>query len=190
MWWKEAVVYQIYPRSFYDSNADGIGDLEGITQKLEYLQNLGIDVIWLSPHYKSPNADNGYDIADYEAIMEEFGSMADFDNLLAGIHQKGMKLVEFSGEGENEIGTVVACNKPEYQVEIGKVVVAVDKRYFRPTEVELLIGDPTKAQSKLGWKPKYDLKSLTADMVQADVELFKRDMVLEKSGHKVVLSME
>jgi GDPmannose 4,6-dehydratase len=98
--------------------------------------------------------------------------------------------VEFKGEGENEIGVVVACHNPEYQVEIGKEVVAVDRRYFRPTEVELLIGDPTKAQTKLGWKPKYDLKSLTADMVSSDVELFKRDMVLEASGHKVLSSFE
>jgi GDPmannose 4,6-dehydratase len=98
--------------------------------------------------------------------------------------------VAFSGEGENEIGVVVACHNPEYQVEIGKEVVAVDKRYFRPTEVELLIGDPTKAQTQLNWKPKYDLKSLTADMVKADVELFKQHRVLEASGHKVVASMD
>jgi GDPmannose 4,6-dehydratase len=98
--------------------------------------------------------------------------------------------VEFTGEGENEIGTVIACHNPEFQVEIGKVVIAVDKRYFRPTEVELLIGDPTKAQTQLGWKPKYDLKSLTADMVKADVELFKKDMILEKYGHKVINSID
>ncbi|MES2795336.1 MAG: GDP-mannose 4,6-dehydratase [Bacteroidota bacterium] len=98
--------------------------------------------------------------------------------------------VAFSGEGENEIGVVVACHNPEYQVEIGKEVVAVDKRYFRPTEVELLIGDPTKAQTQLNWKPKYDLKSLTADMVSSDVELFKKDRLLEESGHKVLASYE
>lgn len=98
--------------------------------------------------------------------------------------------VAFSGEGEKEVGVVVACNNPEYQVEIGKEVVAVDKRYFRPTEVELLIGDPTKAKTKLGWQPKHDLKSLTADMVSSDVELFKRDMLLEASGHKVLASFE
>lgn len=101
----------------------------------------------------------------------------------------GIKL-EFSGVGENEIGKVVACHNAEYQVEIGKEVVAVDKRYFRPTEVELLIGDPTKAKTQLGWKPKYDLKSLTADMVRADVELFKKDRILEESGHKVLASYE
>lgn len=92
-WWKEAVVYQIYPRSFNDSNGDGIGDLNGITEKLDYLQNLGIDVIWLSPFYKSPNADNGYDISDYQNIMDEFGSMQDFDNMLLAIHKRGMKLM-------------------------------------------------------------------------------------------------
>ena len=83
-WWKESVVYQIYPRSFCDSNGDGIGDLKGITSKLDYLKELGIDVIWLSPVYKSPNDDNGYDISDYEDIMDEFGTMEDFDELLAG----------------------------------------------------------------------------------------------------------
>jgi oligo-1,6-glucosidase len=93
IWWKEAVVYQIYPRSFYDANGDGIGDLKGIIAKLSYLKELGIDVIWLSPHYKSPNADNGYDISDYEGIMDEFGSMADFDELLANVHRLGLKLM-------------------------------------------------------------------------------------------------
>lgn len=92
--------------------------------------------------------------------------------------------VAFSGEGENEIGTVVACQDPDYQVEIGKEVVAIDKRYFRPTEVELLIGDPTKAQTKLGWKPKYDLKALVQDMMDADVELFRKDQLLEQSGYR------
>ena len=92
-WWKEAVVYQIYPRSFMDSNGDGIGDLPGIISKLDYLKELGIDVIWLSPCYKSPNDDNGYDISDYRDIMDEFGTMEDFKKLLAGIHDRGMKLV-------------------------------------------------------------------------------------------------
>ena len=78
-WWKEAVVYQVYPRSFQDSNGDGIGDLPGVTSRLDYLQKLGINVIWLSPHFDSPNADNGYDIRDYEKVMTEFGTMADFD---------------------------------------------------------------------------------------------------------------
>lgn len=92
-WWKEAIVYQIYPRSFCDSNGDGIGDLNGITSKLDYLKELGIDVIWLSPVYKSPNDDNGYDISDYEDIMTEFGTMDDFDKMLAAAHERGIKIV-------------------------------------------------------------------------------------------------
>ncbi len=92
-WWKEAVVYQIYPRSFMDSDGDGVGDLKGIISKLDYLKELGIDVVWLSPVYQSPNDDNGYDISDYQAIMEEFGTMEDFDRMLAGMHERGIKLV-------------------------------------------------------------------------------------------------
>lgn len=92
-WWKESVVYQIYPRSFCDSNGDGIGDLNGITGKLDYLKELGIDVIWLSPVYKSPNDDNGYDISDYQAIMDEFGTMEDFDRMLTTAHEKGIKIM-------------------------------------------------------------------------------------------------
>ena len=92
-WWKESVVYQIYPRSFCDSNGDGIGDLNGITSKMDYLKELGIDVIWLSPVYQSPNADNGYDISDYQAIMEEFGTMEDYDRMLASAHEHGIKIV-------------------------------------------------------------------------------------------------
>ncbi len=92
-WWKEAVAYQIYPRSFMDSNGDGIGDLNGITARLDYLKSLGIDVIWICPMYKSPNDDNGYDVADYQAIMEEFGTMADFDRLLDAVHSRGMRLI-------------------------------------------------------------------------------------------------
>ena len=92
-WWKEAVAYQVYPRSFNDSNNDGIGDLPGIIEKLDYLKDLGIDVIWLSPMYQSPNDDNGYDISDYRAIMDEFGTMEDFDRLLKEVHHKGMKLI-------------------------------------------------------------------------------------------------
>ncbi len=92
-WWKEAVVYQIYPRSFCDSNGDGVGDLRGIIQKLDYLKELGVDVIWLSPVYQSPNDDNGYDISDYRAIMAEFGTLADWEELLAEMHRRGIKLV-------------------------------------------------------------------------------------------------
>lgn len=92
-WWKKSVVYQIYPRSFCDSDGDGIGDLNGITGKLDYLKELGADVIWLSPVYESPNDDNGYDISDYQAVMKDFGTMADFDRMLEEIHARGMKLV-------------------------------------------------------------------------------------------------
>ena len=92
-WWKESVIYQIYPRSFMDSNADGIGDIKGITGKLDYLKYLGIDVIWLSPVYQSPNDDNGYDISDYQAIMKEFGTMEDFDEMLKEAHARGIRIV-------------------------------------------------------------------------------------------------
>ncbi|MFB4167746.1 alpha-glucosidase [Virgibacillus sp. JSM 102003] len=92
-WWKESVVYQIYPRSFNDSNNDGIGDINGIIQKLDYLQELGIDVIWLSPVYESPNDDNGYDISDYTRIMSDFGTMEDWDRMLQEIHKRNMKLI-------------------------------------------------------------------------------------------------
>ncbi|MCM3004425.1 glycoside hydrolase family 13 protein [Priestia koreensis] len=92
-WWKESVVYQIYPRSFNDSNGDGIGDLQGITEKLDYLKELGIDVIWLSPVYESPNDDNGYDISDYQSIMSDFGTMEDWEKLIHQIHQREMKLI-------------------------------------------------------------------------------------------------
>ena len=92
-WWKESVIYQIYPRSFADSNGDGIGDLNGITEHLDYLKELGIDVIWLSPVYQSPNDDNGYDISDYRAIMKEFGTMDDFDRMLQEAHKRGIKIV-------------------------------------------------------------------------------------------------
>jgi alpha-glucosidase len=93
VWWKEAVAYQIYPRSFQDSNGDGIGDLQGIIQRLDYIKDLGVDVIWICPMYKSPNDDNGYDISDYQDIMEDFGTMEDFDQLLKEVHRRGMKLI-------------------------------------------------------------------------------------------------
>ncbi len=92
-WRKEAVGYQIYPRSFMDSNGDGIGDLQGINSKLDNIKDLGIDVIWICPMYESPNDDNGYDISNYQGIMKEFGTMADFDELLRKVHEKGMKLI-------------------------------------------------------------------------------------------------
>ncbi len=92
-WWKEGVVYQIYPRSFQDSNGDGVGDLRGIIQRLDYIASLGTDIVWLNPIYQSPNYDNGYDISDYRAIMDDFGTMADFEELLEGFHQRGIKVV-------------------------------------------------------------------------------------------------
>ena len=92
-WWKEAVVYQIYPRSFQDSNGDGVGDLQGIIQKLDYIKRLGVDAVWLNPIYKSPNDDGGYDISDYCSIQSEFGSLKDFEDLLSGLHARGLKLI-------------------------------------------------------------------------------------------------
>jgi oligo-1,6-glucosidase len=92
-WWKESVIYQIYPRSFHDSNGDGIGDLPGIIQKLDYIKTLGVNVVWLCPVYKSPNDDHGYDISDYQDIMDEFGTLADWEDLLDGLHQRGIKLL-------------------------------------------------------------------------------------------------
>ncbi|KAA0546115.1 alpha-glucosidase [Bacillus sp. BGMRC 2118] len=93
VWWKEAVAYQIYPRSFMDSNGDGIGDIKGVISKLDYIKGLGIDVIWICPIFKSPNSDNGYDISDYQDIMDDFGTMEDFDELLSEVHKRGMKLI-------------------------------------------------------------------------------------------------
>jgi oligo-1,6-glucosidase len=92
-WWKEAVCYQIYPRSFNDTDGDGVGDLPGVIEKVDYLDELGVDVVWLNPIYESPNADNGYDIADYRAVMDEFGTMADWDRLLAALHDRGIRLI-------------------------------------------------------------------------------------------------
>ena len=92
-WWKEAVVYQIYPRSFQDSDGDGVGDLKGLTGKLDYVKSLGVDIVWLNPIYGSPNADNGYDISNYDDIMKEFGTMSDFDVMLKAMHDRGIKLV-------------------------------------------------------------------------------------------------
>jgi oligo-1,6-glucosidase len=92
-WWKEAVVYQLYPRSFNDSDGDGIGDLRGIAERIEYLDELGVDAVWLNPVYASPNADNGYDIADYRAIMSEFGTMADWEALVGALHDRGIRLI-------------------------------------------------------------------------------------------------
>ena len=92
-WFKDAFIYQIYPRSFCDSNGDGIGDLKGIISKLDYLQELGVDAVWLSPIYKSPNHDNGYDISDYRDIMDEFGTLDDWKEMIDGMHKRGIRLI-------------------------------------------------------------------------------------------------
>ena len=92
-WWKEAIIYQIYPRSFKDRDGDGVGDIKGIISELDYLKSLGITAVWLNPIYSSPNDDNGYDVSDYRSIQKDFGTMEDFDNLLKGLHQRGIKLV-------------------------------------------------------------------------------------------------
>ena len=92
-WWQDAVVYQVYPRSFYDANGDGVGDLRGITEKLDYIASLGVDVVWSCPFFVSPWADGGYDIADYRAVDPAFGTMEDFEALVAGVHARGMKFV-------------------------------------------------------------------------------------------------
>ncbi|NUO00616.1 MAG: alpha-glucosidase [Saprospiraceae bacterium] len=92
-WWKEAIVYQIYPRSFKDTNGDGVGDLKGIIEKLDYIKSLGVTAVWLNPIYSSPNDDNGYDVSDYRGIMSDFGTMADFDLMLKGMHERGIKLI-------------------------------------------------------------------------------------------------
>ena len=99
--------------------------------------------------------------------------------------EAGIEL-EFQGENEHEIALIKSCSNPEYQVEIGKEVVQIDKKYFRPTEVDLLIGDPSKANNLLGWKPKYDLQQLVSEMIRGDIELFKRDKYLKDGGHKIM----
>jgi oligo-1,6-glucosidase len=92
-WWKEAIIYQIYPRSFSDTDGDGVGDLKGIIEKLDYVKSLGVNAVWLNPIYSSPNADNGYDVSDYRNIMSDFGTLEDFDVMLKGMHQRGVKLI-------------------------------------------------------------------------------------------------
>ncbi len=119
---------------------------------------------------------------DFVIATGETTSVRDF--IHKAFAQTGIEL-EFTGEGESEKGKVVKCNNPEYQLPVGKVVVEVDPRYFRPTEVDLLIGDPTKAKTKLGWKPKYNLQMLVEEMMESDLQLFKRDKYLKEGGHKV-----
>jgi alpha-glucosidase len=93
VWWKHAVIYEVYPRSFQDTNGDGLGDIKGITQRLSYLKSLGIDAIWITPMYPSPQVDFGYDIADYEAIDPQYGTMGDFDNLMKAAKQQGLRVI-------------------------------------------------------------------------------------------------
>jgi GDPmannose 4,6-dehydratase len=119
---------------------------------------------------------------DFVIATGQTTSVRDFVKMAFGY--VGISL-EFRGEGENEVAVVVACKNPEYQVPVGKEVIAIDKRYFRPTEVDLLIGDPTKANTVLGWKPKHTLQDLVTDMMQSDLELFKKDLYLKKGGHEV-----
>lgn len=134
-----------------------------------------VEAMWLILQQEKPE---DYVIATgHTTRIREFVRMA--------FAEVGVEL-EFTGEGVEEKGIVVKCTNPEYQIAEGKEVVAIDERYFRPTEVELLIGDPTKAQTKLGWKPKYDLNALVNDMVTADLQLFKKDQLLENSGHRVM----
>ena len=118
-WWKESVVYQIYPRSFMDSNGDGIGDLQGIIKKLDYIKNLGITVIWVSPIYKSPNKDNGYDISDYQDIMDEFGTMEDFDELLKEIEKlakkENLELYKISAATKQGVEELASCEAQSFR---------------------------------------------------------------------------
>lgn len=119
---------------------------------------------------------------DYVIATGKTTSVRDF--ITMAFAEAGIEL-EFKGKGVDEVGYVVKCSNPEYAIEVGKKVVEVDPRYFRPTEVDLLIGDPTKAQTKLGWKPKYDLPALVKEMMESDLELFKRDKYLKEGGHKI-----
>ncbi len=134
-----------------------------------------VEAMWLILQQEKPE--------DFVIATGETTRIRDFVRMAFG--EVGVEL-EFKGEGVEEKGFVFKCNDPEYQLPIGKEVVAIDERYFRPTEVELLIGDPTKSKTKLGWQPKYDLKALVNDMVAADVQLFKQDQLLVGSGHRVL----
>lgn len=156
----------------------------GLNEKL-YLGNLNakrdwghakdyVEAMWLILQQEKPE--------DFVIATGVTTTVRDFVKM--SFAEVGMEL-EFKGEGENETAVIAKCNNPEYQVPIGREVVAVDKRYFRPTEVDLLIGDPTKSNTKLGWKPKYDLAMLVKEMMAADVELFKRDKYLKQGGHKI-----
>ena len=115
-WWKEGVIYQIYPRSFKDTSGNGVGDLQGIIQKLDYIESLGVTMVWLNPIYESPNDDNGYDISDYRAIMKEFGTMTDFDELLQGLHKRNIKFV--MDVLNSDIKNAKSINEVEYLIKL------------------------------------------------------------------------
>jgi GDPmannose 4,6-dehydratase len=133
-----------------------------------------VEAMWLILQQEKPE---DYVIATgITTPVREFVRMA--------FNEVGIEL-EFKGKDENEVGIVKSCKKPEFSLETGKEVIAVDKRYYRPTEVDLLIGDPTKSQKQLGWKPKYDLPALVKEMVACDVELFKKEQLLKESGYYV-----
>jgi GDPmannose 4,6-dehydratase len=119
---------------------------------------------------------------DFVLATGETTSVRDFVRM--SFKEIGVEL-EFKGEGEQEVGIVIASNTPDFKIELGTEVVAVDPRYFRPTEVELLIGDPTKAKTKLGWQPKYNLQSMTAEMVKSDIAIFRRDQLLKNAGFSI-----
>lgn len=131
-----------------------------------------VEAMWLILQQDSPE--------DYVIATGTTTRIRDFVRL--AFAEVGIE-IEFSGEGINEIARIAKCNNPEFQVPVGQTVLAIDERYFRPTEVDLLIGDPTKAKTKLGWQPKFDLNALVKDMMTADLELFRKDQLLEKSGH-------
>ena len=138
-WWKEVVVYQVYPRSFNDSTGDGIGDLNGITAKLDYLKQLGIDVVWLSPHFDSPNADNGYDIRDYCQVLAEFGTMADFECMLEAMRARGIDLiidlvVNHTSDEHAWFAPLLAAGARDLRVSRGSEESARPRELFLPHE--------------------------------------------------------
>lgn len=172
VWWKEAVGYQIYPRSFKDSNNDGIGDIIGIISKLDYLKELGIDVIWVCPMYKSPNDDNGYDISDYQDIMDDFGNMEDFDLLLDEVHKRGMKLIidlvinhtsdehpwfmesKLSKDSKREIGIFGETEKMVLNLIIGKVYLKDQHGQYDENTEQYFLHLFSKRQPDLNWVMK------------------------------------
>ena len=137
-WWKKSVVYQIYPRSFKDSNGDGFGDLQGIIQKLDYLKELGIDVIWLSPVYDSPQQDNGYDIRDYRKMYGKFGTMEDMDELIQKAHDRGLKIVM-------DLVANHTSDEHRWFVESRKSAVIISGRIQRTGEGSRITGVPASA---------------------------------------------